>query len=220
MATSNERSVVLLLLLSSKISESFLLTEAMRNAGLVTSLSEVGETAFYQFGSTFAASALANKIVSSGQMASNTGVTPLFFHVPTVFDYINASKSKEDCLVRTSLVIIFYSACGIANFVSIETATAVSPALAAFAQFMVANSFLIILPSNYSFGKKIILSSLISGFGFRLVRQFPLKYCLKFTKSLFNRLSKSKVKPRPKIKMENYIKVVFLAFGIENLIIT
>jgi hypothetical protein len=66
------------------------------------------------------------------------------------------------------------------------------------------------------FGKKIGLSFLMSGLGLKLIKSFPFKYCRKYSKSLFNKLFKSKIKPTG--KMKNYVKIVFLAFEMENLI--
>jgi hypothetical protein len=215
MTTTDEKYILILLFLSTKVSESFLLTDAMRNAGLASTTAQVAETSLYQLGSTFTAGIFANKVA----LDSNSPIqVPLLGHFPLVCKYVQARNSKEDCLFRGSIVVIFYTAAGIINAVSTEAAIAIGPAMVVFAQYMTANSCLIVLCSNDSFGKKIILSSLISGLGFKLIKRFPLKYCLKSAKSLFNKLSKSPKKP--KIRMKNYIKVVFLAFGIENLIIT
>jgi hypothetical protein len=135
MAEITDKSIIASLLLYLKVSEGYMLTEAMKSAGLASSVSEITQISASQFAGTFEATVLANKI-GMDSMGSATIQGPIFHHFPTVCSYISASNSKEESILRTTVVIIFYSVCGVMNCVSVEFATAVSLFLAIFAAFM------------------------------------------------------------------------------------
>lgn len=86
------------------------------------------------------------------------------------------------------------------SFVGVEASGAMGAAATLIAQFMVANSFLLILPSHYSISQKFLATLLASGLLFRIA---------KFSKKLG---SKKRAQKRSFLELQKtYLKIALLA---------
>jgi len=211
------------------------LTQAMVTAqqglisnGMLNSPSDIAVTGLYQ--TLFAG------VGSLGTHMPLSTATPIPFpgvvsHIPLVHNYLLASSSPKETVFRGSLVIIFYSACGFANFISPEFATSLAPGMVLFAQFMVANSCLVVFPQSYSLKRKLLSAFLLSGGAIRIIRKIPAglrsykNLCIrsfdlgfKIGTNISEKFDSSN-RPNLRIRKKNYLKIVFLALNLENLII-
>ena len=220
----NEKSFFLLVwLLSKQVSDGFVLRDAMINAGLLTHGPDIVKNIGFQTGVIGVESAIANQVAAQATGGQINSDLPLF---PLVLKYLSGASSTEECVLRSSLVVIVYGAAGVLNFISVEAATTVSPAIVIFANFMASQCSIILLPAHYSFGKKLICTLLISGSGFRLIKKTPIKTCFRYSKKAFIKsvklgsgisckvVQKLKRKSKFKINQTNYLKIVFLGFGL------
>ena len=195
---TDSRSLALIFILAKKCSAALVLTDAMKNAGLVHTGQDLINNVGTCSGLNLAASLSANLIMSQQTLP---GVAlPLsahFHHGPIILNYLSASGSKEETLLRTSLVIVVYTGIGALNLVSAEASAGSIPALVAFAQYMVSNSVLLILPMHYSFPQKLICSLAVSPITPKIVRGLSRKIKKRFKK----------------FDMSNFLKIIFVAFN-------